>query len=168
MNVKQFTSYVFFQEFHGFRSNVQVFCLFVCFIFGPHLRHMEVPRLGAKLELQLLAHTTATEDLSSICDLHHNSRQHQILKLLSEARIEPATSWLLVRFISAAPQKEILMLKSLIHICVWHNIRVQFHSFACGYPVFLTLFIEGTVLFLLSVLGSLIKNLLTIYACVYF
>ena len=27
---------------------------------GPHLRHMEVPRLGAESELQLPAYTTAT------------------------------------------------------------------------------------------------------------
>ena len=36
---------------------------------------MEVPRLEVKLELQLLAYTTATvkRDLSRICDLHRSS-----------------------------------------------------------------------------------------------
>ena len=35
--------------------------LFVCFCFlGPNPRHMEVPGLGVKSELQLLAYTTAT------------------------------------------------------------------------------------------------------------
>jgi len=33
-------------------------CLFV--FLGPHLRHMEVPRLGFQLELQLPAYTTTT------------------------------------------------------------------------------------------------------------
>ena len=33
--------------------------LFIC-LFGPHLQHMEVPRLGVELELQLLAYTTGT------------------------------------------------------------------------------------------------------------
>ena len=49
---------------------------------------MEGPRLGVELELQLLvtATATATPDLSCICDLHHSSRQHQILNPLSEAR----------------------------------------------------------------------------------
>ena len=49
---------------------------------------MEVPRLGIELELQLLAYTTATAmtDPSRVCDLHHSSRQHQILNPLSEAR----------------------------------------------------------------------------------
>ena len=40
------------------------------------------------MELQLSAYTTATamSDLSRDCDLHHSSRQHQILNPLSEAR----------------------------------------------------------------------------------
>ena len=38
---------------------------------GPHLRHMEVPWPGVKLEQRLPAHATATAtpDLSCICDL---------------------------------------------------------------------------------------------------
>ena len=49
---------------------------------------MEVPRLGVKSELQLLAYTTATStwDQSHICNLHHSSRQQWILKPLSKAR----------------------------------------------------------------------------------
>ena len=59
------------------------------FVFlGPYLRHMEVPKLGVKLELQLPAYATATAtwDPSHVCDLHHSSRQRQILNLLSKAR----------------------------------------------------------------------------------
>ena len=58
------------------------------FFLGPHLRHMEVPRLGVELELQRLAYTTATatRDPSHICDLHHSSRQCGILNPLREAR----------------------------------------------------------------------------------
>ena len=39
------------------------------FFLGPHLQHMEVPRLGAELELQLPAYTTAiaTWDPNHIC-----------------------------------------------------------------------------------------------------
>ena len=49
---------------------------------------MEVPRLGVKLELQLLAYTiaTATPDPSCICYLYHGSQQLRILHPLSEAR----------------------------------------------------------------------------------
>ena len=58
-----------------------------CFL-GPHPGHMEVPRLGVQLELQLLAYTsaTATWNLSHVCDLHHSSQKHQILNPLRETR----------------------------------------------------------------------------------
>ena len=47
------------------------FC-FVLFCFlGPHLWHMEVPRLGVKLELQQPA--TAMPDPSVVCKLYHSS-----------------------------------------------------------------------------------------------
>ena len=41
-------------------------------ILGRNSQHMEVPRLGLKLELQLLAYTTATaaQDLSRFHELH--------------------------------------------------------------------------------------------------
>ena len=49
---------------------------------------MEVPRLGIKAELLLLAYTTAsaTPDPSHICNLHRSLWQHWILNPLSEAR----------------------------------------------------------------------------------
>ena len=49
---------------------------------------MEVPRLGVESELQLLAYATATAmpDASCVFNLHHSSRQRQILNPLSEAR----------------------------------------------------------------------------------
>ena len=59
------------------------------FVFlGPHLQHMEVPRLGVKSELQLPAYTTATatRDLSHVCDLRHSSWQCWILNPRSKAR----------------------------------------------------------------------------------
>ena len=60
---------------------------FFCFL-GLYPWHMEIPRLGVELELQLPAYTTATAmpDLSCICELHHSSQQCQILNPLSEAR----------------------------------------------------------------------------------
>ena len=83
------------------------FVLFVLFYFvfcflGPHLRHMEVCRLGVKLELQLPAYATATatatRDPSHVCDRYHSSQQYQILNPLSEARdracILMDTSWI--------------------------------------------------------------------------
>ena len=48
--------------------------------------HMEVPRLGVKSELQLLAYTAAMRDPSHICDLHRSSQQSWILNPLREVR----------------------------------------------------------------------------------
>ena len=68
------------------------FCIyllsFLFFFLGLHLSHMEVSRLGIKLELQLLDFTTATAtwDPSRVCDLHHSPLQHWILNSLSRAR----------------------------------------------------------------------------------
>ena len=59
---------------------------FFCFL-EPSIWHMEVPRLGFKLELQQLAYTTATstQDLSRIFCIHR-SWQRPILNPLSKAR----------------------------------------------------------------------------------
>ena len=58
------------------------------FFLGLHPWNMEVPRQGVDSEPQLRAYTTATatRDLSRVCNLHHSSRQCQILNPLSEAR----------------------------------------------------------------------------------
>ena len=64
-----------------------------------HPKHMEVPRLEVKSELQLLACSTAIamQDPSHIIDLHHSPWQRRILNPLTKARIEPViftdTSW---------------------------------------------------------------------------
>ena len=62
-------------------------CYYYYFFLGPQPQHMEVPRLGAQSELQLLAYVTATAtpDPSHICDLHDSSQQHRILNPLCEA-----------------------------------------------------------------------------------
>ena len=75
-------------------SSILFFFFFLCCLW-PHLWYIEMPRLGVKLELQLLTYTTATamQDLSRICNLHYSSQQHQILNPLSEAR---DWTWVLV------------------------------------------------------------------------
>ena len=63
--------------------------VFFCLCFSvPHSQHMRVPRLGVQWELQLPAYATATAtpDPCHVCNLHHNSRQCEILNLLSEAK----------------------------------------------------------------------------------
>ena len=54
--------------------------IFLVFL-RPHLRYMEVPRLGVESELQLPANTTATamRNLSYIWELRYTSQQLRIL-----------------------------------------------------------------------------------------
>ena len=54
----------------------------------PHLWQMEIPGLGFEPEMQLPAYITDTamDDLSCICDIHHSSRQHWILKPQNKGR----------------------------------------------------------------------------------
>ena len=75
------------------------FCFFFLFCFlGPHLKHMEIPRLGVQSELQLPAYTTATAmpGLSHICGL----QQWWIPGPLSEARDQICIFMILVRFVN--------------------------------------------------------------------
>ena len=77
------------------------FFLFFSFLIflGPHPWHMDVPRLGVKSELQLLAYTTATATRDSNCICHLCWWQCWILNPLSEAkdrtRIFMDINWLL-------------------------------------------------------------------------
>ena len=63
------------------QPNTTCILFFFFFFLRSHWWHMEVPRLGVKLELQLPAYTTATatQDWTCLCNLHHSSRQHRIL-----------------------------------------------------------------------------------------
>ena len=73
------------------------------------MQHIEVPRLEVESELQLSATATATQDRSHVCCLCHSSRQQQILNPPSEARNQTQRfSRILVRFVTAAPQRELL------------------------------------------------------------
>ena len=76
-------------------QNILVFlhlrmCLFFFFFgfLGLHVRHVEIPRLGVELELQLPAYATVTamQDPGHSFDLHHSSQQCRIPNPLSEAR----------------------------------------------------------------------------------
>ena len=89
----------------------------------PKPRHMEVPRLGVKLELHLQVYSTAmaTLDLSSIWDLCQSLRQSQIHNPLSEVGIESVSSWILVGFVTAEPQWELPNLHILMIKADWKN-----------------------------------------------
>ena len=70
---------------------------FFFFFLRLHLRHMEVPRLKVKSELQLPVYATVTAmwHLNHICNLHHSSWKQQILHPWQWPEIEPASLWTL-------------------------------------------------------------------------
>ena len=70
---------------------------------------MKVPRLGIKLELQLLAYTTATAmpDQNLTLDLYHSPWECQILNPLSKARDQTRVLMDTIR-VTAEPQQELL------------------------------------------------------------
>ena len=75
---------------------------FYLFVFlGQHLRHMEIPRQGVELELQLLACTTATatSDLRRVFDPYQAHGNAGSLTHWERPGIKPASSQILVRFI---------------------------------------------------------------------
>ena len=64
---------------------------------------MEVLRLGVELGPAI---STATLDLSPVCDLLHSS--HWILTTEQGQGSKPASSWMLVRFVTGKSQWELL------------------------------------------------------------
>ena len=116
--------------------------LFVCFVLlGPHLQHMEVPRLEIESELQLLAYTTATAtpDLSHVYDLHGSSQQCRIFNPRAGPGIKPTSSWILVGFLTARPQWELpdmgfLCIQSLrtYNISMWGRSGYQIETHGPG------------------------------------
>ena len=93
------------------------FFFFFFFVFlGLNPQHIEVPWLGVELELRLLADTTATAmlDLSLICSLQYTSHGSTgSITHWARSGIEPASSWMLVRFVTAELQQELLYLQSV-------------------------------------------------------
>ena len=88
------------------------------------------PSLMNDLSLYLFIYFKATptayrssQARGCVCDLHHSSRQCHILNPLSEAWIEPMSSWILVRLISAEPWWELLKLHFTLNVlfCIMHN-----------------------------------------------
>ena len=83
---------------HVFQFLFSFLSLSFCLLRAVPTTH-EVPRLGVKSELQLLAYATATatQDPSRVCNLHHSLWQCPILNPLIKARdrtrILMGTSW---------------------------------------------------------------------------
>ena len=125
------------------------FFLLLFFFIGLHPQHMEVPRLGVKLELRLPAYTraTATVDPRCICDLHHSSQQ----------------CWILFPLIEARDPTRVLMHTSQIHYC-WATMELSHlcHSWLLYFLLHFNFFQVVFLCFLLcfSMYLALIQSLL--------
>ena len=67
------------------------------------MQHMEAPRLGIELELQLPVYTTAIATRDSSCVFNTRPTTHWV-----KPGIEPTSFWILARFFSADPQRALL------------------------------------------------------------
>ena len=87
------------------------------FFSGLHQRHVEIPRLWVKSELQLLAYATvtATSDPSWVCNLHHAHGNTGSLTHWVGPGIKPASSWILVGFATAEPRWKLQISRSWLH-----------------------------------------------------
>ena len=105
--------YLLFSPFSFFFLSFFFFFFFFVFL-GPHPWHMEVPRQGVQLEFQLPAYTTATECQIRATSATYTTAHGDTRSSTHWARpgIEPASLWILVRFVSAEPQWELLLLSS--------------------------------------------------------
>ena len=97
-SLKELINYIFFWEFYGFRSYVQVFNPFFFLVFlGPHLWHMESNRSRScrptpqpqqrQIQVTSVNYTTAHGNAVS---LTHRARPG----------IKPESSWVLVGFVN--------------------------------------------------------------------
>ena len=114
------------------------FLLFIfVFLLEPNLRPMEIPKIGVTLELQLLTYpqprqhriqatsTTYTTQLAATLDLYPH---------WARPGTEPESSWILVGFVTPAPQRELL------------EFAYNFIDIAVGPPLALCIFFWGLAL----------------------
>ena len=93
---------------------------------------MMVPRLGVESELQLPVYATATERQIRAASATYTTTHGNPRSLTHWARpgIEPATSWLLIGFVSTEPQQELPVVDSLIYKLVSATVAVHWFFFS--------------------------------------
>ena len=91
------------------QSMIKIEGFFLCLL-GPYPWHMEIPRLGVELSYSCWPTPQPQQCRIGTVSATYTIAHGNIESLTHCLRpgIEPATSWLLVRFISAAPQWELL------------------------------------------------------------
>ena len=106
-------------------KSVYSFFFFLVFL-GPHSWHTEAPKLGVKLELQLLAYATATAmpDPSHVWDLHHSTPQCQILNPLKGQGQNPRPHGYQSGSLTTEPRQE-------LQECVFFKIQKEVGKMNC-------------------------------------
>ena len=94
---------------------------------GPHLQHIDVPRLGVESELQLPADTIATAiriraTSSTYTTVHGNAGS---VTHWARPGIEPLSSWILIRFVTMKPRWELL---PALHSCSLYQTVSSFET----------------------------------------
>lgn len=96
---------------------IQVFCPFFFGFWGPHLQHMEVPRLGVRTGATAAGpphnHSNARSEMRCVWDLHHSSLQWQIINPLNETRDGTRVLRDTSLIVSTKPQGELLPISGL-------------------------------------------------------
>ena len=114
------------------------FFFFSLSLLGLHPWHMKSPRLGVKSKLKLPAYTRATPpDLSHVCNLHHSHSKAGSLTHWARLGIKPASSWILVGFVTNEPQRELCFFFCFffgaIYTCGIWKFPGQGSNWSCGW-----------------------------------
>ena len=118
MNLTRIHSYSQNCQFGTFYKHKMCYLNFFFFSSGTYQARGQIGAIAASLHH---SHSNAT-DPSHVCNLHHNSQQCLIPDPLSEARDQTCISWILVIFVSAAPQLE---LPKLCYLKLAHMPRIK-------------------------------------------
>ena len=103
-------------HFHKIHQTLLILFIYLFCFPGPHLWHMEVPRLGGPIGASAAGLHHSYSNAGSGLRLQPNTtalRNTRSLTHWARTGIEPATSWFLVRFVSAAPWWELQTLLTL-------------------------------------------------------
>ena len=128
--------------------NLVFFPFFFFFFFGflgLHPWHIEVSRLGVELELQLPIYTTATAmpDLRHVVTYTIADGNTRSLTHWARPGIEPVSSWILVRFVFAEPQQELLVFFLLKKITPYFKKIEHFANYKGNTLYFLLKFVRS-------------------------
>ena len=119
------------EDFSPAQSSFLFFCLF---FLGPHPWHMEVPRLGVAV-----AYAYAMQDPSASATYTTAHSNTISLTHWAGPGIEPTSSWMLVRFVSAEPHRnsQNSFLISFLQIMLLHSSTISslFHETNLGLSI---------------------------------